>query len=55
MHFCNPQIIAFRSKEQAEQFQLGFGGDIYDFEEINSALNDEMSGKICHDSNKREL
>jgi DeoR family transcriptional regulator, copper-sensing transcriptional repressor len=38
--------------KQAEQFKLGFGGDIYNFEEAIKNITTEMYGKVCYHSKK---
>ncbi|MEK3886431.1 DeoR family transcriptional regulator [Bacillus sp. FSL K6-3431] len=49
LNCCQPQVIPFDSLHQAEQFQLGFGGNIYNFENAINAINIEMNGKTsCH-------
>jgi DeoR family transcriptional regulator, copper-sensing transcriptional repressor len=44
---CQPQVIAFESMKQAKQFQLGFGGEINNFQEAIQAITVEMHGKGC--------
>lgn len=53
LNCCQPQVIPFDSIKQAEQFQRGFGGKIYDFEEAIKAVKDEMNGTSCHSKNLR--
>lgn len=47
LNYCQPQVITFDSVKQAKQFQLGFGGNIYNFEEVIKVIMDEMNGKTC--------
>ena len=47
LNCCQPQVIAFESIKQAKQFQSGFGGEIYTFEEAIQAIDVEMNGKGC--------
>lgn len=49
LNCCQPQVIPFDSLQQAKQFQKGFGGDIYNFEEALIAIHNEMNGHTaCH-------
>ncbi|QOS97259.1 DeoR/GlpR transcriptional regulator [Brevibacterium sp. JNUCC-42] len=52
LNCCQPQVIAFESIKQAKQFQMGFGGKIYNFEETIQAITIEMHGKGCCHSKK---
>lgn len=47
LNCCQPQVIAFESIKQAKQFQKGFGGEIYNFEEAIEAISVQMHGKSC--------
>ncbi|WP_204414867.1 DeoR family transcriptional regulator [Bacillus tianshenii] len=47
LNCCEPQVLIFDSKKQAEQFQLGFGGEIYSFEDAIKAIQNEMNGEAC--------
>lgn len=42
MNCCKPQAIVFESYKQIEQFQKGFGGSIFTFEEAISELKKRM-------------
>jgi len=42
MNCCKPQAIVFESYKQIEQFQRGFGGTIFTFEEAISELKNRM-------------
>ncbi|MGV3467412.1 MAG: DeoR family transcriptional regulator [Heyndrickxia sp.] len=42
MNCCQPQAIVFESFKQIEQFQKGFGGMIFTFEEAISELKQRM-------------
>ncbi|WP_191567462.1 DeoR family transcriptional regulator [Metabacillus idriensis] len=50
LNYCHPQVLAFGSFKQAKQFQLGFGGSIYNFEEAIKEINEVMNGKTCCNS-----
>ncbi|SDH51949.1 DeoR family transcriptional regulator [Alteribacillus bidgolensis] len=52
LNYCQPQVITFDSLKQAKQFQLGFGGNIYNFEEAIKVIMEEMNGKTCCHSKK---
>ncbi|MFD4931906.1 DeoR family transcriptional regulator [Peribacillus butanolivorans] len=52
LNYCQPQVLTFDSIKQAKQFQLGFGGSIYHFEEAIKVINEEMNGKTCCHSKK---
>lgn len=52
LNCCHPQVIAFESSKQVKQFQVGFGGKIYDFKEAIQAITIEMHGKDCCHSKK---
>lgn len=45
LNFCHPKVMTFESWKQAEQFQLGFGGMIYDFEDAITVIKEEMDNK----------
>lgn len=45
LNCCEPQVIAFESLKQAKQFQKGFGGTIFGFEEAIEAITLEMNGE----------
>lgn len=46
---CQPQLLTFNSMDEAIKFQTGFGGDIYNFEQVFTALNSHMqSSNCCH-------
>ncbi|MBM7110621.1 DeoR family transcriptional regulator [Brevibacillus laterosporus] len=47
LHCCQPQALPFESVHQAQQFQKGFGGAIYDFEGAIVAIQTEMTGSAC--------
>ncbi|MFB5660359.1 DeoR family transcriptional regulator [Alteribacillus sp. HJP-4] len=51
LNCCQPQVISFQSMKQAEQFQLGFGGDIYHFDDAIRTITKEMHGDSCCQSN----
>lgn len=44
LNCCHPQVIAFQSYYQAEQFQKGFGGDIYQFHDAIETIKQKMNG-----------
>jgi DeoR family transcriptional regulator, copper-sensing transcriptional repressor len=49
LNCCQPQVMAFESIKQAKQFQMGFGGNIFHFEEAIQAITMEMHGNGgCH-------
>lgn len=52
LNCCQPQVIAFESIKQAKQFQMGFGGEIHNFEDAIQAITIEMHGKGCCHSKK---
>ncbi|WP_221563364.1 DeoR family transcriptional regulator [Alkalihalobacillus sp. TS-13] len=43
LNCCHPQVIAFGSLKQAQQFQKGFGGELYSFTEAIDAIENEMN------------
>ncbi|MFC0275018.1 DeoR family transcriptional regulator [Metabacillus herbersteinensis] len=47
LNCCQPQVIAFDSMKQAKQFQTGFGGELYNFEEAIIQIKEMMNGKTC--------
>lgn len=47
LNCCQPQIIPFLNEKQAIQFQLGFGGEIYHFEEAIQAIQESMHHSSC--------
>ncbi|MFC7786380.1 DeoR family transcriptional regulator [Rossellomorea sp. GCM10028870] len=50
LNCCQPQVMAFESNKQARQFQTGFGGHLYSFQEAIAVISEEMSGSdCCHD------
>ena len=49
LNCCQPQVMAFESKKQARQFQTGFGGELYNFQQAISAISREMQGSGCCD------
>lgn len=50
LNCCQPQVFAFESVNQAKQFQVGFGGELYNFEEAIKAIKEKMNGKSCYHS-----
>ena len=44
---CQPQVLTFNSIDEANKFQMGFGGDIYNFELVIDALNSQMQSSCC--------
>ncbi|MBY0123771.1 DeoR family transcriptional regulator [Bacillus sp. S/N-304-OC-R1] len=52
LNCCQPQVIAFESMKQAKQFQLGFGGKIYNFTEAIQAITIDMNNAGCCHSHK---
>jgi len=47
LNCCEPQVIAFDQLKQAQQFQTGFGGEIYNFEQAMDRITAEMNGSSC--------
>jgi DeoR family transcriptional regulator, copper-sensing transcriptional repressor len=47
LNCCHPQVIAFGSYTQAENFQRGFGGEIHHFLDAIHTLEQKMNGN-CH-------
>ncbi|MDQ0483668.1 HTH domain-containing protein [Guptibacillus hwajinpoensis] len=47
LNCCQPQIITFASRIHARQFQTGFGGDVYHYEEAIRILTFEIDGNAC--------
>ncbi len=47
LNHCQPQVLIFESMKQAKQFQLGFGGDLYQFHEAIEIVNKVMEGESC--------
>ena len=47
LNCCQPQAITFESRIHARQFQSGFGGDVYNFEEAMRVIAIEMNGNYC--------
>lgn len=54
LNCCKPQAIAFESRKQAEQFQLGFGGIVYSFHEAIQAIKSGMASSGCCHMQKRK-
>ena len=51
LNCCQPQALAFESLKYAEQFQKGFGGTIFQFDEAIEELVNRMNGHKgcgCH-------
>lgn len=48
---CQPQVLTFANKEDAEKFVIGFGGDIYSLWDAMETVHDKMKGssKQCCD------
>ena len=44
---CQPQVLSFESKEDADKFVKGFGGQVYSFNEAIPALDEKMKGGGC--------
>ncbi|EHL78490.1 DeoR family transcriptional regulator [Bacillus smithii] len=44
MHCCYPQVLVFQSLKQIRQFQTGFGGQIYTFDEAIQNIQRKMKG-----------
>lgn len=44
---CHPQVLAFESSRHAEQFQKGFGGELYSFYDAIEVIKQKMNGS-CH-------
>lgn len=50
LNCCQPQVISFESRKQAEQFQTGFGGKICTLPQAITAISNDMQGSgCCHD------
>ncbi|MCP3027785.1 DeoR family transcriptional regulator [Halobacillus sp. A5] len=47
LNCCEPQPIIFASRKQAKQFQKGFGGKIYNFQEAIQMILKEMKVDCC--------
>lgn len=45
---CEPQVLSFCSRSDAERFRSGFGGTVYSFEEAIPAIRIQMDGTGCH-------
>lgn len=45
---CQPQVLTFELKEQAEKFTQGFGGHVYRFDEAVETVHKKMHGNCCH-------
>ncbi|MFS0612172.1 DeoR family transcriptional regulator [Lederbergia ruris] len=50
LNCCEPQVLVFESFQQAIQFQTGFGGELYSFEEAVVAIDEKMNGSTCQQS-----
>jgi DeoR/GlpR family transcriptional regulator of sugar metabolism len=49
LHCCYPQVLVFQSLKQIRQFQTGFGGQIYSFDEAILNIQSKMKGfSPCH-------
>ena len=51
---CQPQVLTFELKEDAEKFTKGFGGDIYTFDEALQTVHDKMHQPCCHHKQQDE-
>ncbi len=50
LNCCEPQVITFGSRKQAKKFQLGFGGELYNFDEAIHEIKKQMThGCHCDD------
>lgn len=47
LNCCEPQAIPFDNLAQAKQFQAGFGGELYRFEQAMEYIAKEMNGNSC--------
>lgn len=45
LNCCQPQAIVFESLKQIQQFQIGFGGEIYQFEAAIAEIKRRMNGE----------
>jgi DeoR/GlpR family transcriptional regulator of sugar metabolism len=49
LNCCHPQVLVFSTLKHAEQFQTGFGGQIFSFNEAIAEIPRRMSGpSTCH-------
>jgi len=51
LNCCQPQVLPFESLKYAEQFQKGFGGTIFRFEQAVEEISKRMNGESgcgCH-------
>jgi DNA-binding transcriptional ArsR family regulator len=51
LNCCQPQVLTFESLKYAEQFQKGFGGNVYIFNEAINEIGKRMNGGSncgCH-------
>lgn len=49
---CEPQVLPFEQKEDAEKFVLGFGGTVYTFEESIQMLHHNITNTNCCSTTK---
>lgn len=47
LNCCEPQVLVFESFQQATQFQIGFGGELYRFDAAVAAIDEKMNGSEC--------
>lgn len=47
LNCCEPQVITFGNLTQAKQFQTGFGGELYFFEQAIEQMAEDMHGGNC--------
>ncbi|WP_322787842.1 DeoR family transcriptional regulator [Bhargavaea beijingensis] len=47
LNCCDPQVLVFGSRKDAERFRAGFGGELYGFDEAIQAVKEEMDGGAC--------
>jgi DeoR family transcriptional regulator, copper-sensing transcriptional repressor len=52
LNCCQPQVLTFDSLKYAEQFQKGFGGTIFRFEQAVEEISKRMSGDCGCGCNK---
>jgi hypothetical protein len=54
---CSPSVIAFGNKEDAEKFEKGFGGKVFDFESAVQIVEELMKRgqKVIWEVGKRSI
>ncbi|MET3575531.1 DeoR family transcriptional regulator [Bhargavaea ullalensis] len=48
LNCCEPQVLVFHSRKEAERFRSGFGGTAHGLDDAIRAIRERMDGTGCH-------